>query len=127
MMLSRRSISIATQPIPPSLIAIRRSGYFAGQPLHSHSAHDVIAIGPNIVAPSSSIGAPAGICAKPDEPLCRFSTVCVSAHARMIGSQYASNTGGSFERCGCSGIVTARKPRAALRRISAAPFSGSVR
>ena len=87
MMLSQRSISPATQAMPPSDIAIFRSGYFAAQPLHSHSAQDSNAIAWKRVAPSSSIGAPGGIAAKPEEPTCRLSTVSVSAQAAMIGSQ----------------------------------------
>ena len=38
-MLSSRSSSIATQPMPPSDIAIFRSGYCTAHPDHSHSAH----------------------------------------------------------------------------------------
>src|SRR5215470_7888262 len=87
MMLSRRSASMATQPMPLSAIAILSAGYFTGHGLHTHSEQVSMAIGPNSVAPSSSIGAPAGIFAKPEEPTCSESTVSVSAQARMIGSQ----------------------------------------
>ena len=79
------------------------------------------------VAPSSIMGAPAGISAKPDEPTCRFMTVSVSAQARMIGSQYGSAAAGRPCRWGCSGMVTAVNPRFALRRISSAPFSAPER
>jgi hypothetical protein len=48
----------------------------------------------NIVEPSSRIGAFGGSSGKPDEPTCSESTLSVSAHARTIGSQYASKTGG---------------------------------
>ena len=86
---------MATQPIPPSDMAIFSSGKRAGQPLQSHSEQAVMATWAKSVPPSSIIGAPGGMSGKPDEPTWRFSTVPVSEQARMIGSQYSSKTGGS--------------------------------
>ena len=51
----------------------------------------------------------------------------VSAHAARIGSHQSEKIGSIPMRCGCSGSVTATNPRAALRRISAAPSSASPR
>ncbi len=39
-------------------------------------------------------GAPGGIFANPEAPMCRFKTVSVSAQARMMGSQCGSKTEG---------------------------------
>ncbi len=94
---------------------------------HSHSAHDVSASWPNNVAGSSFIGAPAGKSTTPLDPTCRQITVSVSAHAVRIGSHQSEKIGSIPIRCGCSGNVTARNPRAALRRISSAATSASAR
>src|SRR5579871_455931 len=87
MMLSRRSISIATHPMPPSDMAILRFGYFTAHPDHNHSAHAVSDNWPNSVAPSDSPGLPSGWSAIPDDATCRLMTVSVSEQARMMGSQ----------------------------------------
>ena len=126
-MFSSRSWSIATQPMPPSLIAIFRSGWRTGYPDHSHSAHAASEICPKSVAASGTMGASAGIAATPLDPTWRQITVSVSAHASMIGSHQPEKIDGRSIRWGCSGSVTARNPRAALRRISSAPRSGSPR
>src|SRR5690348_8167848 len=115
-MLSSRSTSIATQPIPPSDIATFRFGKRTAYPDQSHSAHALNDIWPNIVAPSWIDGASFGIGYIPDEPTCSEMTVSVSAHAAMIGSQYRSKIDGNPMFCGRSGNVTERNPRAALRR-----------
>ena len=59
--------------------------------------------------------------------MCRFTTVPVSAHARMSGSQCPECNDGSPSSCGISENVTALKPRSALRRTSSAATSGSSR
>jgi hypothetical protein len=61
------------------------------------------------------------------EPLCMQMTVPVSSHAATNGSQYrpASCTDGSPRLPGSSEKQTARTPRAALRRTSAAASTGS--
>ena len=87
MMLSKRSISMATHPMPPSDIATLSSGYFTAHADHSHSAQAVSDIWPNSVAPSWTAGLYVGKSTMPDEPTCRLITVPVSAQARMIGSQ----------------------------------------
>src|SRR5207237_390083 len=125
MMFSRRSTSIATQPMPLSDMAIFRSGYVTAHADHNHSAHAVNDMWPTRVAPSGTPGEYCGNSTMPDEPTCRLMTVSVSAHARMIGSQYRSKIDGMSMRWGRSGSVTERNPRAALRRISSAPISGS--
>jgi hypothetical protein len=61
----------------------------------------------------------------PDDPTWRHTTVPVSAQASRMGAQCSSKIDGYPIWCGRSGRVTARKPRSALRRISAAPSSGS--
>ncbi|CAB4705258.1 unannotated protein [freshwater metagenome] len=128
-MLSSRSISMATQPMPPSDIAIFRFGNSTAHPAQSHSTQAVSDNCPNRVAVSgiATSQQPSGRSPSPEEPTCRLITVSVSAQARRIGSQYRSNIDGRPKRCGRSGSVTVRNPRAALRRISAAPNSGSVR
>ena len=60
MMLSRRSSSIATQPMPPSLIAILSVGCFTGYSDHSHSAAAVSESWPKSVAPICRPGASGG-------------------------------------------------------------------
>src|SRR5437764_864760 len=114
MMLSRRSTSIATHPMPPSDMATLSVGYFTAHADHSHSAHAVNDICPKRVAPNCTAGEYCGNSTMPDEPTCRLITVSVSAHARMIGSQYLSKIEGMSMRCGRSGNVTDRNPRAAL-------------
>ena len=64
----------------------------------------------------------------PELPTCSEITVSVSTHAAMIGSQCSrSHSEGRPIACGRSGNVTDVKPRAALRRISAAASAGSAR
>ena len=101
---------MATQPMPPSDMAIFSSGYFTAQPDHSHSAHAVSDSWPKRVAPSCIAGQPSGKSAIPDDPTWRLMTVSVSAHARMIGSQYRSKIDGMPSRWGRSGNVTERNP-----------------
>ena len=86
-MLSSRSSSMATHPMPPSLMAICSSGYRTGNPDHSHSAQAVSDIWPNRVAPSWSSGPSAGMSGIPEDPTCRETTVSVSSQAAMTGSQ----------------------------------------
>ncbi len=86
-MLSSRSSSMATQPMPPSLMAIRMPGYRTGRPDHSHSAQADSDIWPNRVAPRATIGLSAAMSGMPDEPTWRETTVSVSSQAAMIGSQ----------------------------------------
>ena len=57
--------------------------------------------------------------------MCRLTTVPVSAHARMKGSQCPECTDGSPRLAGFSLKVTAWKPRSAFSRIICAPTSGS--
>jgi len=59
------------------------------------------------------------------EPMCMHSTVLVSSHARKNGSQCRVWMLGRPSHAGSSENATARTPRAALRRISAAASSGS--
>ena len=77
-----RSISIGTQPMPPSLNATCSPGKRHGIPAHNQSAQDARAFtGKSVV--SSSSGAPGERAAvHDDDPLCRQTTVPVSSHAR---------------------------------------------
>src|SRR6478752_5242564 len=59
------------------------------------------------------------------EPMCMATTVPVSAHAWKNGSQYPEWMLGSPSHDGSSENATARTPRAALRRTSAAASSAS--
>ena len=125
MMLSRRSIRPATQPMPPSLIAILQLGIprrpAAPQPLRARLERHRPGTSWRRARASARPAASAG---SPTSRRAGSARSAVSAQARMIGSQYASKTGGRPWRCGCSGIVTAVKPRFALRRISSAPLLG---
>ncbi|CAM5263458.1 hypothetical protein STANM309S_06332 [Streptomyces tanashiensis] len=60
-----------------------------------------------------------------EEPMCIAMTVPVSSQARKKGSQWSVWTEGSPRCGGISEKATARTPRAALRRTSAAASSGS--
>src|ERR1700674_1881093 len=60
-----------------------------------------------------------------DEPMCMLTTVPVSAQARKNGSQYPLWMLGSPRWGGISLKHTARTPRAALRRTSAAALWAS--
>ncbi len=62
-----------------------------------------------------------------DEPMCMATTVPVSAHAARKGSQSSVWIEGSPRYGGISEKATARTPRAALRRTSAAASSASHR
>ena len=60
-----------------------------------------------------------------EEPMCMAMTVPVSSQARKKGSQWSVWTEGRPRCGGISEKATARTPRAALRRTSAAASSGS--
>jgi hypothetical protein len=80
---------------------------------------------PKNSTPIVSEGAPVDVAgADDDDPACRQSTVPVSSHAAMNGSQWPVCNDGSPSRSGSSGKDTAVNPFAALARISAAPSSG---
>ena len=59
------------------------------------------------------------------DPMCMHTTVPVSAQAAKNGSQYPEWMLGSPNQVGSSLNATARTPRSALRRISAAASSAS--
>ena len=64
----------------------------------------------------------------PELPTCKDTTVSVSTHASMIGSQWSrSHSEGRSTSCGRSGKLMPVKPRAAFRWISATARCGSVR
>ncbi len=64
----------------------------------------------------------------PELPTCRDTTVSVSTHAWMIGSQWSRcQRSGRPIMCGRSGMLMPVKPRSALRWISATAASGSLR
>src|SRR5712691_10476426 len=76
-MFSSRSCNIATQPMPPSLMMIFRSGCFTAYPDHSHSAHALNESWPNSVAPMVPLGATL------------FGQLSLSACAEWLWSGYA--------------------------------------
>src|SRR5664280_3496938 len=80
-MLSRRSRSMATHPIPPSLIATLTPGKRTGRPDHNHSAQAVNDSWPNRVAPRATMGESMGRSPMPDDPTWSEMTVSVSSHA----------------------------------------------
>ena len=57
--------------------------------------------------------------------MCMHTTVSVSTHACQTGSQWSVENDGKPSGTGFSGKVTARAPRAALRRISSPIATGS--
>ena len=119
MMLSNLSINIATQPIPPSDIAILRFGNRTGYSLHNQCAHAPSDNCPNSVAPICKAGDPGAKGAIPELPTWSEITVSVSAQASIIGSQKSlSHRLGNPTLCGISGSVTDTKPRSAFLRIS---------
>src|SRR5690242_11979864 len=79
----------------------------------------------NRAAITSGGDADDGFDTRPEEPVCRLMTVPVSAHAAKKGSQKESYTLGKPSASGFSEKLTARTPRSALRRISAAATSAS--
>ncbi len=95
-MLSSRSISMATQPMPPSAIATRSPGNRTVQPDQSHSVQACSESWPKTVATRGirARSQPGGTSPMPDEPTWRHTTVPVSAHARSIGSQWSSKIEG---------------------------------
>src|ERR1700742_515712 len=87
-MWSRRSSNPATQPMPPSDKQILRSGNLVGSPEYNQSTAAEIAYAKNST-PCTSGGASSVVDGEdPDDPMCRFTTVPVSAHAAIIGSQW---------------------------------------
>ena len=75
---------------------------------------------------SSKGGSGDGSGAHAEAPVCRQTTVAVSSHAAKNGSQAPEKIDGSPRRAGNSGKLTALKPRAALRRTSAAATATSA-
>ncbi len=110
------------QPIWLSEKAILRDGNRASCPERSHSTIDCWAL-VNVSVTSTSNGAYglASTSLEP-EPMCMQSAVPVSSQAAKKGSQnrLGSWIEGRPRWLGISVNVTARQPRAALRRISAA-------
>ncbi len=94
-------------------------------PLNSQSVSDAIAF-PNVNVSATATGASgpvAGIF--DDEPTCMLITVSVSSQAAKKGSHSPEWIDGNPRLGGISQNVTARTPRSALRRISAAASSPS--
>src|ERR1700692_4432395 len=87
-MWSRRSRRPATQPIPPSDRQILKDGYLVHTPEYSQSTAAVMAYAKNST-PATSGGASSVVDGDvPDDPMCRFTTVPVSAQAAISGSQW---------------------------------------
>ncbi len=120
-----RLMSMGTQSMPDSARQMRSSGKRTGTPDHSQSAQVTRALTGNRVVNSSSGAYGEREADQPDEAQCRHTTVPVSWHAARNGSQCPVCSDGRPRSTGCSTKLTARKPRSALRRISAAAISGS--
>ena len=72
--------------MPPSLMAMRRSGKRSATPDHSQSTHAASDSDENRVAPISTSGPSSAMSIIPLLPTCRQATVPVSAHAASTGS-----------------------------------------
>src|SRR5438270_485774 len=114
-----------TQPTPPSERAIDNEGKRVHTPDHSQSAHARKALPGKTVGKSSKGGSGEGMGAHDAEPVCRHTTVPVSAHASHSGSQCLLCTDGSPICAGNSGKRKAGNAREALVRTSAPATSGS--
>src|SRR4051794_35993824 len=117
----------ATQPMPPSERQILMSGKRTRTFEYSQSTALYMPYAPKRTAGISGGASDDVVGEVPDEPTCRHNTVPVSAHAANSGSQYPEWIVGRPSLSGASENVTALKPRAALRWISAAAISGSRR
>jgi hypothetical protein len=76
-----------TQPTPPSDMAIDSEGKRVAMPDHSQSAQARKALPGKIVGKYSNVGSGDGTGAHDAEPVCRHTTVSVSAQAAHTGSQ----------------------------------------
>src|SRR3954453_7092694 len=114
-----------TQPTPPSDMAMDSEGKRVAMPDHSQSAQARKALPGKIVGKYSNVGSGDGTGAHDAEPVCRHTTVSVSAHACHSGSQSRLCGDGSFIWAGNSGNDRGRKPRAAFARTSSAATDGS--
>src|SRR5580698_3087150 len=120
-------MAIGTQPMPPSLRAILRSGYSAGIPAHTQSTAAQKA--PDGKSDVCTLSPPPGdpCRTKPLAPQCSEMTVLVSSQALKNGSQYLMSVmGGSLSRCGDSRNDTDVKPSSALRLTSSPASTGSL-
>src|SRR6202167_4923385 len=94
-------------------------------PENRKSHNDDMAL-PKLSAAATATGASADVAGIfDDEPMCMLTTVPVSSQAAKNGSQYPLWMLGSPRWGGISLKHTARTPRAALRRTSAAASSAS--
>ena len=98
---------MTTQPMPPSLMAMRRSGKRTHTPDHNQSAAAINALAGKSVGYSSKGGSDDGIGAHADEPVCKQTTVSVSAHAARNGSQWPECNDGRSSLDGNSAKLTA--------------------
>src|SRR4051794_27712790 len=114
-----------TQPTPPSDIAMASDGKRVHTPDQSQSAHARKALPGKMVGKNSKVGSGEGTGAHDAEPVCRHTTVSVSAQASQSGSQWRLCGDGSPIWAGNSGKLRARKPRSALARTRSAATSGS--
>src|SRR5271165_5508283 len=116
---------MGTQPMPPSDMAIARSGNRRGTPDQSHSPAAIRALTGNKVGRSSKGGDGDGSGAQDEAPVWRQTTVPVSWQAAKNGSQWSVKIEGSPSWAGNSGKLTALNPSAALARTSAAAVATS--
>src|SRR5947207_15807922 len=100
-----------TQPTPPSERAIDNPGKRVHTPDHSQSAHARKALPGKTAGKSSKGGTGEGMGAHDAEPVCRHTTLPVSAHASHSGSQCILCTDRRPISPANSGTLKARTPR----------------
>src|SRR4051812_28854335 len=122
---SRRSSRPGTQAMPPSDMAILMFGNRTGILEYRKSTAENMAY-PKNSTPMVSGGASGAVDGDDDDdPTCRQTTVPVSSHACITGSQCPVCSDGRPSFSGASLNDTATNPRSALRRISSAASTGS--
>src|SRR6476646_8738449 len=114
-----------SHPIWPSEYASLSWGNFTSTPENRKSERLAIAL-PKLRLAATATGASADVAGIFElEPMCMQTTFCVSWHAAKKGSHSPEWMLGSSSGGGISEKHTARTPRAALRRTSAAASSAS--
>ncbi len=90
-------MSIGTQPMPPSDMAMESRGNRKGTPDQSHSPAATSALTGNNVGRSSKGGPGEASGTQEEEPVWRHTTVPVSSHAAKSGSQWSLKMEGKPE------------------------------
>src|SRR5947208_13622593 len=111
--------------MPPSENTNFRPGNFRQTGLIIKLTDDMIEPTWSIENVSTSGASGLGTGTSPLVPMCRHNTTSVSWQACHTGSQWSVQYDGNPRGTGFSGNDSARAPRSAHRRISAAPNAGS--